>query len=151
MKRLPVDSVEAAIKAMADASKAPLEPPPQVKLRDCDLPYWEGIVRARARDEWLENDLVIAAQLARVQADIERESALLDQEGAIAMTERGTPVANPRVMVLERFAQRQLAFRRDLRMGGRVLGDPAKDARRRQIQRQAEGAIEELADEDMLA
>ena len=151
MRRIRADSAESAVKAMVDASKGPLEPPDHIVLREGDRPFWDGIIRARARDEWLENDLIVVAQLARVQADIERESALLDTEGAIATTERGTPVANPRVAVLEKYAQRQLAYRRDLRMGGRVMGDPAKDAQRRKIQLQAEGALDELAGEELLA
>ena len=151
MRRLRADSAESAVKAMVDAAAGPLPVPSHVKLREVDLPFWDGVVRARARDEWSENDLVIAAQLARVQADIERESVLLDGEGTIVTNDRGTQVANPRCSVLQQFAQRQLALMRSLRMGGRVSGDAQKDAQRRKIQRQGEDAREELADEELLA
>ena len=56
---------------MVDAAKPPIDPPAHVRLRDGDRPFWDGIVRARARDEWCESDLVVAAQLAR------REMALM--------------------------------------------------------------------------
>ena len=151
MKKHRADSADAAIKAMSDAAAGPLLAPDHGRLRDGDLPFWDGIVRARARDEWSENDLVIAAQLARVQADIERESALLDQEGTILTNERGTVVANARVTVLQQFAQRQLALMRSLRMGGRASGEAASDAARRRIQRRAEGAREDIEEEELLA
>lgn len=151
MKRIRADSSTNAVKAMVDAAYGPPEIPAHVVLRDRDLPFWDGIVRARARDEWSEADLVVAAQLARCQSDIEREQVALDLETTVVLNERGTLVVNARVSVLEQFARREMALMRTLRMGGRATGDAAKDAQRRKIQREAEGARDEVADEDLLA
>jgi hypothetical protein len=151
MKRTPVTSPEAAVKAMVDAAKPLPEPPAHVSLRDGDRPFWDGVVRARARDEWTDSDLVVAAQLTRCQADIERESLLLDAESSVVTNERGTQIVNPRVSVLEQLARREMALMRTLRMGGRVAGDARDEAGRRRIQRQAEAVRAELEDDELLA
>src|SRR5574340_157090 len=111
MKRIRATSAESAVKAMLDVAEGPLEPPDHVKLRDGDRPFWVGIVRARARDEWADADLVVAAQLARCQADIEREQGSLDAEGSVVENDRGTRVMNARVSVLEQLARREMALR----------------------------------------
>ena len=151
VKRIRADSSDSAVKAMVDAAAGPLPPPDFVLMRACDAPFWAAIVCARARDEWAPADLVVAAQLARCQADIERESTLLYSEGSVLTNEHGTLVCNARVSVMEQLARREMALMRSLRMGGRASGDASKDATRRKIQRQAEGAREELADEELLA
>jgi hypothetical protein len=150
-KRTPGTSVETIVQAMADAAAGPLEPPAHVKLRDGDAPFWAGIVCARARSDWPAVDLVVAAQLARCQADIERESMALDDESTVLTNARGTQVANPRVMVLEQLARREMALLRTLRMGGRAAGDPRDDAGRRKAQADAAAIRESLEDEELLA
>ena len=127
------------------------EPPAHIKLRETDLPFWEGIVRARARDEWTAATLVVAAQLARCQADIEKESALLDIEGSVVENQRGTPVMNPRHSVLEQMSRRELALMRSLQITAASDGRKADVDKTRSIQAQAEKARESLADEDLLA
>lgn len=140
-----------AVKAMVDAAKGAIDPPKHVRLRDGDRPFWDGVVGARARDEWTATDLVVAAQLARCQRDIETESQVLDEEGSVVRNDRGTPVANPRVAVLEQLARREMALMRTLRMGGRIAGDIRDEAGRRKIERQSKKLREEIADDELLA
>ena len=151
MKRTRSDSAASAVKAMLDAAKGEIQPPNHVTLRDRDWPFWAGVVRARARDEWSDADLVVAAQLAKCQADIEVEQAELDKETTVVVNDRGTACVNPRVAVLEQYARREMALMRTLRMGGRVAGDARDEAGRRKVQRGAEKARKELEDEDLLA
>lgn len=148
MKRTPATSPEGAVKAMVDAAKGPPEVPAHVRLRDEDRPFWDGILRARARDEWIEVDLVVAAQLARCQRDIEVESETLHNEDTVLLNARGTQVMNPRITVLEQLARREMALMRSLRMGGRAVGDPQIEAGRRKAQRQAEGVRKGLEEEE---
>ena len=91
--------------------------PSHTLLRPGDQAFWDGIILSRAHDEWTKADLVVAAQLARTQADIEKQQQLLDCEGAVIDNARGTPVMNPRVSVLEGLARREMALMRTLRMG----------------------------------
>lgn len=151
MKRTRATSAASAVKAMLDAAQAPIEAPAHVRLRDGDAPFWQGIMRARARDEWIDADLVVAGQLARCQADVEAQQVLLDAEGAVVANERGTMVMNARVTVLEQLARREMALMRTLRMGGRVAGDTRNEAGRRKIQRQSEKVRAEIEADELLA
>jgi hypothetical protein len=151
MKRTRSDSAASAVKAMLDAAKDDLQPPAHVTLREGDQPFWAAVVRARARDEWSEADLVVAAQLARCLHDIEKEQAQLDVEGTVTKNDRGTLVANPRVSVLEQFARREMALMRTLRMGGRIAGDARDESGKRKIERQSRKVREELGEDELLA
>ena len=122
-----------------------------MNLRDGDRVFWVGVIRARARDEWTETDLVVAAQLARCLADIEREQLLLDSEGTIARTDKGTQIVNPRVSVLEQFARREMALMRTLRMGGTPVGDVKALTKQRGVERQSRRAKQELEEDALLA
>lgn len=92
--------------------------------------------------------MVVAAQLARCQHDIEREQMSLDDEGTVVRNDKGTQVMNPRVAVLEQLARREMALMRTLRMGGRIAGDARDESGKRKIERQARAVREELQDED---
>ncbi|MCR4300832.1 MAG: hypothetical protein NUV51_04410 [Sulfuricaulis sp.] len=151
MKRTRADSAQSAVKAMVDAAKGPPEVPGHVRMREGDAPFWDGIVRARAYDEWTGADLVVAAQLARTQADIEREQETLDCEGSVLKNERGTQVANPRVSILENLARREMALMRSLRMTGTAAGDSRDEATRRKVQKAAEKVRADLAEDELLA
>lgn len=151
MRRNRSDSASSAVKAMVNAAKGDLKVPAHVNLRDGDRVFWDGIVRARARDEWTETDLVVAGQLARCLHDIEKEQAALDLEGTVVANEKGTKVVNPRVSVLEQFARREMALMRTLRMGGRVAGAARDMTPARKIERQSRQVRAELEDDELLA
>lgn len=150
-KRNRADSAASAVKAMVNAAKDPIAVPAHVQLRDGDGVFWEGVVRARARDEWTETDLVVAGQLARCLHDIEKEQKALDAEGTVIANDKGTMVVNPRVSVLEQFARREMALMRTLRMGGRVAGAARDEAPARKIERQSRQVRAELEDDELLA
>lgn len=150
-KRSDANSADAAVRAMVNAAKGTPPVPAHCRLRDGDLPFWLGIVRARALDEWTDADLVVAAQLARCQADIEREQQALDGEKTVVANERGTLVVNARVSVLEQFARREMALMRSLRMAGRALGDTANLQGKRKIERDSRKLREELEGDELLA
>jgi hypothetical protein len=152
-KRKPrSDSAASAIDAMVNASKPLPEIPAHVRLDKRHLPFWDGIIRARARSEWIETDLVVAAQLARTQYDIEKESETLESEGSVIENARGTPVMNPRHAVLEQLARREMALMRALRITGAAAGiDPRDLAKQRTLERQSRDTKDELLEDDLLA
>jgi hypothetical protein len=107
---------------------------------------------SRARDEWSKNDFIVAAQLARCQADIETESEIVDSEGSVVTNARGTQVMNPRHSVLEQLARRELALMRALAMTASSAGkDKDKLEKSRQLQRKSENLRDELEDDSLLA
>lgn len=145
------DSANAAVDAMVNAAKDLPGVPGHVALRPEDMPFWNGIVCARARDEWTEADLVVGAQLARCQRDIEAESKVLETEGTMLKNGRGTKVCNPRLSVLEQLARREMALMRSLRMGGRIAGDIRDRAGKRSIERKSRELRKELEGDELLA
>jgi hypothetical protein len=151
MKRVRSDSAASALKAMVNAAMPALPLPAHVQLREADVPFWDGVLRARARDEWTEADLVVAAQLARCQADIEHEQQLLNAEGSVVENNRGTQIMNPRVTVMEQLSRREMALMRTLRMGGRIAGDPRDQSGKRALERKASQIRVELQDDGLLA
>lgn len=147
-KRARSDSAAQAIKAMANAAKSPLMPPAYVSITPDAAPYFEDISRVRARDEWSECDLVVAAQLAQCMADMATEDAALREEGRVVKNDRGTQIMNPRTTVLEQLARREMALMRTLRMGGRVAGDARDDVGKSKLERQSRKARTEVEEED---
>lgn len=128
------------------------EIPKHVRLQKKHIPFWEGILRARAMSEWIETDLVVAAQLARTQYDIEKESAELESEGSVIENARGTPVMNPRHSVLEQLARREMALMRSLRIAGASAGVDTRDlVKKRALERESRSTRDELQNDDLLA
>lgn len=136
---------------MADAISGGHRPPAHVIMRDGDEPFWQDVILSRARDEWLPADLVVAAQLARTQRDIETQQVWLDAEGTVTENARGTMVMNPRVTVMEGLARREMALMRTLRMGGRVAGDTRDQTAKRKGAADARKTQAEIEDDDLLA
>ena len=146
------DSASGAVKAMFNAALPDLQPPGHVSLSPDALKFWPGIIRARAREEWRDVDLVVAAQLAECQALIESESALLRTEGTLLDNGRGTTVENPRNRVIQNLAQREMALMRTLLMGGKATGiNPRSLEGTRKVEEAARKARKELEDDDLLA
>ncbi len=151
-KKAPSNTVDSILKAAANAAAPVFDPPEHVRLREGDKPFWTAIITSRARDEWSKTDFVVAAQLARCQADIEKESQMLEYEGSVIENARGTMVMNPRHSVLEQLARRELALMRSLCLTG-VMSRPAKEdlVKARKNERKAGAMRDEIEDEDLLA
>jgi hypothetical protein len=150
------DSAAAAIDAALAATQPYPDPPAHIRLRDEHMPFWDAIVRERARKEWTTTTLVVAAQLTRCQFDIERETELLESEGTVleklGRNESVLQYANPRVSVLEQLARREMALMRALGITGVVAnGDKRNVAKGRQLEREAGQAREEAQSDDLLA
>lgn len=146
-KKDPGNSLKSQLAAIVAVSQPELQPPAFVKLRGNAANFWSGIIASRARAEWLDVDLVVAAQLADCQACIEAESDALAEEGTVLKNDRGTMVANPRASILEALARREMALMRTLRMGGRIAGDTRDEAGRRRNEHNARQTAAELKQE----
>lgn len=145
------DSATAAINAAKNVALGDPLPPMHVQVSAEAFDDYRAIVRARARDEWSEYDLIVAAQMAECIAKQREYEEKIMVDGEVIKNERGTLVANPMVGMLERLAGRQLAYTRILQMGGRVpgtAGDKRKKQAGRQLERGARRAAEEAAEQD---
>lgn len=146
------DSVSSAIGAMANAALPPPSVPKHCALTADAMPFWNDIIAARARAEWIEVDLVVAAQLAQTQRDLNNEMMALRAEGSVVVNFRGTQVMNPRCSVVEVLSRREMALMRALRMSGRLVpgGDPRNMAGARKIERQSRAVKKELEKDPLL-
>lgn len=113
-RRKRSDSAAAAVAASQAAALGPLPPPECVRLRKGDTPYWNAIVLARARDTWTEPDLILAGQMARAQADIERLNGDIERIGPIITAANGQPIISAEVKLQELLTRRVMALARML-------------------------------------
>lgn len=148
-KRVPrVDTVEAAVEAIQNASHPLPQPPVHMHVRPQERPYFDALMKTKARSEWNPFEISLAVQVARLQYQIDHETALLQEEQSVIR--RGNEaVINSRLSVLELLQRRQLAFARTLKIGGSAAGKDRKTERnRRALEKRAREIHEGLADED---
>lgn len=103
------DSAKAAVAASQAVAIGPIQPPPHIRVRDADRPFWDAIVTARPRDTWTDADLVLAANLARAYADIEALQDRIDRDGMLVEGK-----INPACDLLDKMTRRALATGRQL-------------------------------------
>lgn len=145
-----IDSATAAVSVMMDSAKAIL-PPECEPLQADDLPYWEALVRARAKAEWTDENRIVAAKLARAMADEKRIVLELRKEGDLMKNGRGTIVINPKHALVEQLARRVMAWRKALALDARGADGRVSDIAKRRDQAQAIEADSPFADDDLLA
>lgn len=148
-RRSPVSSVGEAVRIIAAAD---VLPPAHVVMRDGDWPFWEAVVRARAKADWNDGDLIIAAGLARAMSDTERWTKEIGVEGDVVENARGTKVANPKHALLEQAARRIMALRRDLQIHGYAAnGEASVVGKRRAEAKKIEADSQFNEDDGLLA
>lgn len=148
-RKARIDSAAEAVRVMAKAT-AEIQPPVNVPLDEDDLPFFRNVIAEYARSEWSAHQLELAAMLGRTMADLVREQKLLRDEGGVAYSEKGTPVANPRKSIVQMHASSILSFRRSLSLHARAQAGEARDvAKRRGAAKKIEG--DNPLEDDLLA
>ena len=128
-----------------------LAPPAHLKLRKADLPYWQAIVRARARNTWNVVDLQHAANLARCQCDIERIQKEIAKEGDTLVNDRGTKVLNPKHALLETLTRRSIALSKHIQVHAiATVGESKQSRAKNTAQKGAQDAIQKTKESDDL-
>ncbi len=148
-RKARIDSATEAVRVMGKAAVEIL-PPDNVPLDAEDLEFFRNVIAEYARSEWTAHQLELAAMLARTMADLTREQALLREEGGVAYSEKGMPLANPRKSIVQMHAASILSFRRSLSLHARAQAGESRDVGKR---RGAAKAIEgdNPLDDDLLA
>lgn len=143
-RRQRIDSAAAAVETMAAAVRD-LSPPAHVKFRSGDWPFWDAVIAERARSEWTDSDLIVAANLARAMADAERIAEMTTgKNGAVKITTLVTSIA-----ASDKLARRIVTLRRALGIDSRSKHGEQRDVnRRREHARDIEGGHNPLADDD---
>lgn len=123
-KALSKDSHSNAVKLVAELSEQ-IALPSGVILRDeAEIVIWQQFTHARAREGWRDFDLLIVAKAVRLEADIRKYQQTLDGEGAVIKNDKGTPIVNPYMTVIDSLQRQQLALIRSL-----SLNQTAQDPR----------------------
>jgi hypothetical protein len=119
-----LNSVEKIVQLVGELSeKIPL--PEGVVLRnDDEVIIWGQFTRARAREGWRDFDLLLVAKAVRLEADIRKHQQSLDRTGIIVKNDRGTPIPNPLISIVDSLQRQQLAIIRSL-----SLNQTAQDPR----------------------
>lgn len=143
------DTIAGKLSRFADAQKT-LNPPAHVELRETDWPFWASVVRAREASTWSENDLELAANLARCKADIERLQMEIRAEGDVIENQRGTPIVNPKHALLETLSRRSVALTRLLHIHPEATVTAKDRAKSATAHREAQHVVGGL-DDDLIA
>ena len=109
-----LNSVEKIVQLVGELSeKIPL--PEGVVLRnDDEVIIWGQFTRARTREGWRDFDLLLVAKAVRLEADIRKHQQSLDRTGIIVKNDRGTPIPNPLISIIDSLQRQQLAIIRSL-------------------------------------
>lgn len=145
-RRKRADSTGEQVRAMQAGQ---IHPPSHVPLDGDDLVFFANVIDEFARSEWTAHQLELAAGLARMMADLNREQQTLRSEGFIAVRENGTTVENPRARVVKSITGDILSMRRSLALHARARsgGDSRNVGTRNAKLKEAQDAV----DDDLLA
>lgn len=143
-RRQRIDSAVAAVTTLAAAARD-LSPPDHVKFRTGDWPFWDAVIAERAKSEWTDADLIVAANLARAMADAERIAEMTTgRNGAVKVN---TLVAS--IAASDKLARRIVTLRRALGIDSRSKGGEQRDVnRRREIAKEIEGGYNPMAEDE---
>ena len=139
------DSIAGQLDRFAQAQKL-VDPPAHIELRDGDRPFWDSVVRAREASTWSQNDLELAANLARCKADIERLGHEITAEGDVIENARGTQIVNPKHALLETLSRRAVALTRLLHIHPEATVTAKDRAKSATAHREAQGVVASLDD-----
>ena len=135
-RRQRIDSATGAVEVMAAATRD-LSPPKHLKIRKGDRPFWDAVIAERAKSEWTDADLAVAANLARAMADAERIAAMpVDPAGNVKVSELvGT------IEISDKLARRIVTLRRAIGLDNRAKNGEQRDVnKRREAAKQIEDA-----------
>ena len=123
-KALSRDSHSNVVKLVSELAETIALPAGVILRTDDEMVIWKQFTHARAREGWRDFDLLIVAKAVRLEADIRKYQQQLDGEGAVVTNERGTPIVNPFLTVIDSLQRQQLALIRSL-----SLNQTAQDPR----------------------
>ena len=144
-----IDSKEEQARIIGAAHKVIL-PPAHVPLDEFETIFFNSVIAEFAKAEWTAHQLEIAAMMARTMARMTKEQELLKDEGAVMRSIKGTPVVNPRQMIVQQGAASIMNFRRTLSLNAQAKGPIQARGKSQEIARQTEAAATSV-DDDYLA
>lgn len=147
-QRSKKSTVSNAVKTMDSAAKC-VAPP--FELGENENNYFKFIVIAREHETWSDNDLLIAANLAKTYSAIDQLWGDIQSEGYVVENQRGTPVANPKVSALNSMTSAMQSLNKTLGLSASQRGlSGAKQATRNSAEQQARKVIQKVSEDDLI-
>ena len=148
-KRKRSDSVSAELSAM-EAAKTTIDPPDGVNISELEQKFWKVIIKSRAADSWTDNDLMLAAMLARCYSDIEKYSLSLSSSRLIK-DDKGSPKISPVHRIVDDLYKQALSISRTLQIHPRATQGESRDqVKRNALYADKQSIIDEFNDEDLI-
>ena len=149
-KRSDKNSVTAALGGFKGAIESvPL--PQGVELRsDDELIIWGQFTRARAREDWRDMDLILLAKVVRMEADIRQHQAAVETQGVIIENQRGTPIPNPLLAIIDTVERRQLTVIRSMSLNQQASDPRTLNGNAKNVSK-ARTAIADNSDDGLIA
>lgn len=113
-KALSRDSVLRTVTLAGSVSDQIPLPEGVVLRNDEEMEIWQQFTRTRAADGWRDFDLRVVAKAVKIEADILHYEALMHEEGARITNDKGTPIVNPLLTIIDSLQRRQLALIRSI-------------------------------------
>jgi hypothetical protein len=128
-RRQRVDSAAGAVAVMTAAARD-LSPPKHLKIRRGDQPFWDAVISERAKSEWTDSDLAVAANLARAMADAEKIAGFgVDRGGNVPVSKLLQTIE-----ASDKLARRIVTLRRALGLDNRAKNGEQRDVSKRREQ-----------------
>jgi len=125
--------------------------PQGVELRsDEEMVIWGQFTRARAREDWRENDLLQLAHVVCMEVDIRKHRADLAAQGWIVENQRGTQIPNPLVAIIDTLHRRQMSAIRTMGLN-QMASDPRTINGAAKAAGKSRNVMDELSDGGLIA
>ena len=118
-------------KTFEDATKTH---PPPVKLDQDELRVFHALVASKEWDTWSDNDLLIAADIAKIQVEMDQLKTQYRAEGHKIVQPNGNEAVNPTFVVWEKLAAKRLQLTRALGLSASQRGQTSSDQKGRNKQ-----------------
>lgn len=147
-RRQRIDSVTAAVEVMAGAG-SDLAPPAHISVPNGAKPFWNAIIHARPREDWLGAPALMnaAANLAWTQWQIDRTRRMIDGDEPMP---DGLAIAQLASQLLK-MQRLEMGYLRVLQQHGRAVGGEARDVAKRAGVARSIKAAEPNSDDGLLA
>lgn len=146
-RRQRIDSSTAAVRVMTGATTK-LMPPAHISVPEGALPFWDAVIRARPREDWLAAPALMnaAANLAWTQWQIDQMRRQMDGEAELPEGVAMLQVASG-ILKMQRL---EMGYLRVLQQHGRAVEGESRDVAKRQAAVRTIEADNPL-DDDLLA
>lgn len=131
-RKTRTDSTTGIVEAVKSSFEV-IDVPDHITLCEKGKIYWSEIMDMRSKSEWTSHDLSYAGMLAKTMAMADSERDKLEEEGAILISDKGSPFSNPRATVLHGYESRIKSMRQSLNIHGRARLGEARDQAGRSI------------------